>query len=299
MNIFIAAMVQGVIPMSGPPNLAADPAYTNGNAKYTVDALCAESDIACPPGLDLNGKIAHLRSLTSVGPSTKIFYWFEAGSSIGAMTSDPHFWGSYSHPLDAARDGTMKPANMLIGFTSYEGSLQEATIPSTYNVNNIISEYGGLDGRWNYGECVNYDFDLKNLLVTRLYQRMSCEYGFPVYQEDMTDEHAQKIAFEIYGDSKFRSPSVRHAKNYLNIGAKVWVYNFDTDEHTTGNQMMHGAAHASELKYFFGWGNDHRPWQQDVKDFLLTSWRNFIINGDPSSSKYPWSQYDDFEGIVL
>ena len=146
---------------------------------------------------------------------------------------------------------------------------------------------------------------------------------------------AKKVKLMIYGDTHFRLPSIRHAEIYRNKGAPTWVYNIDTEEQDNGsNQHMNGCAHAAELKeksrtktfsnknscrmfkithyeyeiytkrfvifdflqYLFGWGNGNQPWGNDIQDFMITSWRNFIINLDPSSTKYPWEQYDGADG---
>ena len=39
----------------------------------------------------------------------------------------------------------------------------------------------------------------------------------------------------------FRVPTVTHARDYLAAGAKVWVFQFDTDEHLSDeNQWLNG-----------------------------------------------------------
>ena len=287
-------MVQNVIPMSGPPNLIGDPVYVNTDGPGFMSALCAESDIACPSGLDLNGQINYLRSIKTLSEAKKIYDWLSHERSFGPLTGGP-FWGNVD-PIAVAESGSMKLANMMIGFTSFEGSLVEATYPYTYNKNNIMNAYSGVDPRNSYGECVNYSYDTKQFLISRYYQRMSCEYNFPQNQADMTNDHAIKMALAIYGDVSFRSGSVRHAMHYRNAGANVWVYNFDTDEHLVESSTLFGAPHASELKYFFGWGNQNLPWQAEIGTFLLRSWINFAVTGDPSSGDYNWVQFDGDEG---
>ena len=83
--VISAAMVQSVIPMSGPPNLIGHPQYTNLDAPGLIDLLCFESDVACPGGLNLQGKIDHLRSIENLSSVKTIYAWMLHNRNFGAM----------------------------------------------------------------------------------------------------------------------------------------------------------------------------------------------------------------------
>ena len=106
--------------------------------------------------------------------------WTEHGLSSGIVDQDPFFWGEHGNPIGRAENEDFIPKPLMIGFTSFEGSLEQDHYYD-YDPNALAAAYGGL-GSNSYHPWQNFDLKLKEKLVTRNYQRMSCEYNFPEYQ---------------------------------------------------------------------------------------------------------------------
>lgn len=43
----------------------------------------------------------------------------------GPVDQDPYFWGEYGNPIGRAEAGDFTPRPLMIGFTSFEGSLEQ------------------------------------------------------------------------------------------------------------------------------------------------------------------------------
>ena len=213
-----------------------------------------------------------------------------AGVGVGVNTEDRTFFKT--DPYQIVRDRSFKSdVNVLIGFTSFEGSLVMDDYPTRFYEGNFMQAYK------EWPNDLYNDLNLLNsaelgALARRKFHQLACANNFQPFFDQINTREAVAMALAVYGDIGFRVSGVAHARYYLEAGANVFVFNFDTHENH-GGQLV-GAAHADELKYLFAWGLSE-PWQHSVGDFLVKSWRSFIKTGDPSYSDHKWEPFDGKE----
>ena len=282
-----SSMVSQAILQSGKPNAACGEwcQDVRGHVKGCCDYLDG-----CTTGANSMEQIVdQLRTVS--GPD--VYACLEAvGVGVSVNLRDGVFFKK--DPYEYVRERSFKSnVNMLMGFTSYEGSLSHDSYPSRFDEKNFMTAYKEWPSEL-YHELKDINGADLDTLARRKFHQLACANEFQSYFDEMTKEEAVAMSLAIYGDIGFRVPGVAHARYYVEAGAKVFLYNFDTHEPHGG--WLVGAAHADELKYMHGWGLQEPSWQESVGDFLINSWRSFIKNGDPS---YPGHKWEPFDGKEL
>ena len=111
------------------------------------------------------------------------------------------------------------------------------------------------------------------------------------FMELLCDKKIWKIT-EFYNELLFRIPMNKQAELHSNCGGNTYVYHWKYP----GEDKIIGACHAIELSYVFNnlqekiyTGNKiNIELANEVQDM----WVNFARNGNPSTSKHKWEQYD-------
>ncbi len=110
------------------------------------------------------------------------------------------------------------------------------------------------------------------------------------YEELYPDKLPGDLTQQIFTDYMFRVPHVRLAERLEDLGINVYMYRFDW----SGTE--HGAVHAIELPFMFGWLDiwpdllgDQAP--QAVADDIQAAWGSFVHTGVPQLRGKAWSRY--------
>lgn len=105
-------------------------------------------------------------------------------------------------------------------------------------------------------------------------------------------------ADDIGGPEGFMIAGARHTADvFAGAGLPTWHYRFGYVAEATRGLHPKGAAHASDIPYFFGtvgvrYGSDTRPGDQAVSASAVGYLVNFMRTGDPNGSGLPtWKPY--------
>jgi len=105
-------------------------------------------------------------------------------------------------------------------------------------------------------------------------------------------------ADDIGGPDGFMIGGARHAADvFAGAGVPTWLYRFGYVAEATRPLHPNGAAHASDIPYFFGtvgvrYGSDARPGDQALSASVRRYLVDFMRTGDPNGAGLPsWRPY--------
>ena len=101
--------------------------------------------------------------------------------------------------------------NMLMGLTSYEGSLEQNSYPHRFNEKNFMSAYKEWPSEL-YHELKDINGAELDTLARRKFHQLACANKFQPHFDQITNEEAIAISLAIYGDIGFRVPGIAHAR---------------------------------------------------------------------------------------
>jgi para-nitrobenzyl esterase len=113
-------------------------------------------------------------------------------------------------------------------------------------------------------------------------------------------------ADDIGGADGFMVAGARQAANvFARAGLPTWYYRFGYVAEATRAVHPNGAAHASEIPYFFGnvgvrYGGDTKPGDLEMARQASAYLVNFVRSGDPNGGSLPaWPRYAVNKGPML
>ena len=113
------------------------------------------------------------------------------------------------------------------------------------------------------------------------------------------DEIAKKTEFR--SDMLVRIPMLKESEVYADAGGKTYVYYWDVP--STRKEYRYSACHAVELSYVLNNTDDYiyagAGQDEDVAKQIQEAWINFAVNGDPSTERNKWPQYNSDEQLTM
>ena len=173
-------------------------------------------------------------------------------------------------PMQAARQGSLNPVRLLVGFNTNEGSIfvNQASTEADYHA-----------------------------VMYHIFGKKAPEF-FNRYPVDGEHSAFDRLS-DVYGAAMLKSGAMPFADSLAKKGEDVYFYRFDYLDPDLPQGSPIGVAHAAELKYVFGNLDEKlsgNPSARRMSDKLLNIWANFIKTGDPNGAAgidgQRWEKYD-------
>ena len=178
---------------------------------------------------------------------------------------------------EAYKSGKGKDIDMLLGSNKDE---------VRYWINEFNEFLGSLSGYFIFKKLfpILYENNLKRL-------NNEDKKHVDEFMELQKDKKLWNIV-EFYNELIFRIPMLKQAEYHSDSGGNTFVYHWKYP----GEDETIGACHAIELAYVFKNPQEDiyigNKYNYELADEVQQMWVNFARNGNPSTSKHVWEQYN-------